>query len=61
MPLFQQSVLKKYLGDLDKETLQQRWKIFTSHFHNTAIQQNILNANSVLTFPNTSEFVIPKR
>ncbi|HLF47082.1 MAG TPA: TaqI-like C-terminal specificity domain-containing protein [Chitinophagaceae bacterium] len=44
MPLFQQSVVKKYLTDLDKETLQQRWNIFVSHFHNSAIQQNILNA-----------------
>ncbi len=44
MPLFQQSVVKKYLTDLDKETLQQRWNIFVSHFHNSAIQQNILHA-----------------
>ena len=44
MPLFQQSVVKKYLHDLDKETLQQRWAAFTAHFHNSTIQQNILNA-----------------
>jgi len=44
MPLFQQSVVKKYLNDLDKDNLQQRWAVFTSHFHNTTIQQNILNA-----------------
>ncbi len=44
MPLFQQSVVKKYLTDLDKETLQQRWAAFTAHFHNNTIQQNILNA-----------------
>jgi len=44
MPLFQQSVVKKYLNDLDKETLQQRWTVFTAHFHNPSIQQNIINA-----------------
>lgn len=44
MPLFQQSVLKKYLSDLDKDNLQQRWTVFTAHFHNPTIQQNILNA-----------------
>ncbi|MBI5858436.1 MAG: N-6 DNA methylase [Sphingobacteriales bacterium] len=43
MSLFQQSVVKKYLNDLDKETMQQRWAAFTAHFHNAAIQQNILN------------------
>ena len=43
MPLFQQSVVKKYLADLDKDTMQQRWAAFTAHFHNAAIQQNILN------------------
>jgi hypothetical protein len=44
MSLFQQSVVKKYLNDLDKDNLQQRWTTFTSHFHNVTIQQNILNA-----------------
>src|SRR6266513_2720698 len=44
MPLFQQSVVKKYLSDLDKDNLQQRWTAFTAHFHNLTIQKNILNA-----------------
>ena len=44
MSLFQQSVLKKYLNDLDKDYLQQLWTVFASHFHNPTIQQNILNA-----------------
>ncbi len=44
MPLFQQSVVKKYLNDLDKDKMQQRWAAFTAHFHNAAIQQNILKA-----------------
>lgn len=43
MPLFQQSVVKKYLNDLDKDAVRLRWVAFTSHFHNAAIQQNILN------------------
>ena len=46
MPLFQQSVVKKYLNDLDKETLQQGWAAFTAHFHNSTIQQNILTAKA---------------
>ena len=44
MALFQQSVLKKYINDLNNETLQAAWLMFQSHFHNRAIQQNILNA-----------------
>ena len=44
MPLFQKSVVKKYLNDHDKEQLQLAWQKFQTHFHNTAIQQNILNA-----------------
>ena len=44
MPLFQQSVLKKYIQDLDKEKLQDAWLQFQAHFFNATIQQNILNA-----------------
>jgi len=44
MPLFQQSVLKKYLADLNKDKLQIAWDKFVAHFHNPTIQQNILNA-----------------
>ena len=41
MPLFQQSVLKKYLADLDKAKLTAAWQLFKSQFHNPDIQQNI--------------------
>ena len=44
MSLFQQSVLKKYLGDLDKVKLQTAWQLFEQHFFNAAIQQNIRDA-----------------
>lgn len=44
MPLFQQSVVKKYLNDLDKAALQNAWQLFQQHFHHAAIQQNILDA-----------------
>ncbi len=44
MPLFQQSVLKKYVNDLNKEKLQAAWQRFHLHFQNALIQQNILNA-----------------
>lgn len=44
MPLFQQSVLKKYIGDLNKTQLQNAWKIFQQHFFNADIQQNIRNS-----------------
>jgi hypothetical protein len=42
MPLFQQSVVKKYLNDLDKDTLQQRWTTFAAHFHNPIIQRLVI-------------------
>jgi hypothetical protein len=41
MPLFQQSALKKYLNDLDKQQLQKAWLLFAEHFLNPVIQQNI--------------------
>src|SRR5678815_2679065 len=44
MPLFQQSVLKKYLNDLDKLQLQAAWRLFSEHFLNPVIQQNIRNS-----------------
>ena len=44
MPLFQQSVLKKYLSDLDKTQLQNAWQLFRQHFFNAYIQQNIRNS-----------------
>ena len=44
MPLFQQSILKKYLGALDQAGLEAAWQKFQTHFHNAVIQQNILHA-----------------
>jgi len=44
MPLFQHSVLKKYLTGLDEELLNIAWQRFQTHFHNSVIQQNILHA-----------------
>src|SRR5665213_619251 len=43
MPLFQQSVVNKYENDVDKTELQNAWQIFTTHFHNPAMQENIRN------------------
>jgi len=44
MPIFQQFVLKKYINDLDKEKLAASWKVFQSHFHHAAKQENIRSA-----------------
>lgn len=44
MPLFQHSVLKKYLSELDESQVEAAWKRFQKHFHNAVIQQNILHA-----------------
>lgn len=44
MPLFQPSVLNKYLADLDKEKLSAAWKLFQANFHNPVKQENIRNA-----------------
>jgi len=44
MPLFQQSVLKKYVSNLDKGSVQHAWMLFQNHFFNAEIQQNIRNS-----------------
>jgi len=44
MSLFQHSVLKKYISDIDKETLHSNWLKFQSNFHNAEKQQNICNS-----------------
>ncbi len=41
MPLFQNSVLKKYLKALDNEAVKTAYRQYTSYFHNPEIQQNI--------------------
>lgn len=45
MSLFQNSVLNKYLKGLESEKVNEAYKRFTSHFHNTTIQENIRNSN----------------
>ncbi len=44
MPLFQQSVLNKYINDLNNPQLQKAWQLFQEHFFNPVIQQNIRNS-----------------
>lgn len=41
MPLFQPSVLKPYLSQLDNTAVQTAWKTFQTYFGNPTIQQNI--------------------
>ncbi|MDX2045854.1 MAG: N-6 DNA methylase [Chitinophagaceae bacterium] len=41
MALFQKSVLRKFLNDLDKTQLQQAWQLFKNHFHNPEVQRHI--------------------
>ncbi|SNB23884.1 Type II restriction enzyme, methylase [Flavobacterium psychrophilum] len=44
MPLFQPSVLKKYLSQQDTVTVQKAFKKYSKYFHNSAIQENIRNS-----------------
>lgn len=44
MALFQQSVLKKYVANIDKTQLQNSWQFYKHHFFNAEIQQNIRNS-----------------
>lgn len=44
MSLFQPSVLKKYLSQLDTASVQKAYKKYTKYFHNTSIQENIRNS-----------------
>jgi type I restriction-modification system DNA methylase subunit len=41
MALFQKSVLRKFLNDLDKPKLHEAWELFKSHFHNSDVQKHI--------------------
>src|SRR3954470_5467170 len=43
MPLFQQSVLKKYINDLNKTNLSNAWRVFAAHFLDPGKQANIRN------------------
>lgn len=44
MPLFQNSVLKKYLKTLNPERVDEAYQHYFQHFHNATIQENIRNA-----------------
>ena len=44
MPLFQKSVLNKYLKEQDKETVLNVYQTFKRYFHNPTIQQNIIDS-----------------
>lgn len=44
MPLFQKTIISKYLKTQNTKELQQKWEIFRKHFHNTTIQENIRNS-----------------
>jgi len=41
MAFFQNSVINKYIQNLDKQTLQNAYTKFRTHFHNATIQENI--------------------
>ncbi len=45
MPLFQNSVLKKYLKAQDNQAVKTAYRKYTAYFHNPEIQQNIRDAN----------------
>lgn len=44
MSLYQNSVIKKYLKGLETVKVNEAYERFTSHFHNTTIQENIRNS-----------------
>lgn len=44
MALFQNTVISKYLKTQNPEVLSEKWNLFTSHFHDSAIQENIRNS-----------------
>ena len=44
MPLFQKSVVKKYLEQLDRDIIAKKWDLFKNHFQDIDIQDNIRNS-----------------
>ncbi len=45
MGIFQISILRNYLKNLDQNKVNQAWEIFKAHFHDPDIQENIRNSN----------------
>jgi len=43
MPLFQQSVLRKFIEDINKDSLKTSWNVFRKHFHDPKVQENVRN------------------
>ena len=44
MPLFQSSVVNKYIKSLNSNTISEKWILFKNHFQNIEIQNNIRNS-----------------
>lgn len=44
MSLFQKTVIEKYLKTQNSEILNQKWTVFTEHFHDPIRQENIRNS-----------------
>ncbi len=44
MPLFQNTVIHKYLNSQDSTKLSEKWELYKSHFFNPVIQENIRNS-----------------
>ena len=44
MPLFQNSVVNKYLNTQNKQTIYEQWTVYKNHFLNPTIQENIRNS-----------------
>lgn len=44
MPLFQKSVLNRYLNDQDKSKVKVAYEKYKAYFHNPVIQKNIIES-----------------
>ncbi len=44
MPLFQNTIVNKYLDNQNKSIILEQWTAFQNHFHNPNIQENIRNS-----------------
>ena len=44
MPLFQNTVIQKYLKTQNKKVVLEKWNSYKSHFLNLSIQKNIRNS-----------------
>ncbi len=44
MPLFQETIVRKYLKNQEKAKIAEKWAVFRKHFHNPTVQENIRNS-----------------